>query len=179
MTDNKKTGGLAGVTAGQTALCTVGEEGSGLTYRGYDIADLVDNASFEVADASRLDGPYQADLVTVFDAVHDQAQPAAMLDSVFRTLAPGGTFLCVDVAASSHVGENIDHPLGPFLYTVSCMHCMTVSLAYDGVGLGAMWGAQKAREMIADAGFVDLEIKKVEGDILNNYYIAKRPALPS
>ncbi|MEE8426419.1 MAG: citrate/2-methylcitrate synthase, partial [Woeseiaceae bacterium] len=47
MTDNKKTGGLAGVTAGQTALCTVGEEGSGLTYRGYDIADLVDNASFE------------------------------------------------------------------------------------------------------------------------------------
>ncbi len=59
------------------------------------------------------------------------------------------------------------------------MHCMAVSLAYDGVGLGAAWGAQKAREMIADAGFVDLEVKKVEGDILNNYYIAKRPALPS
>ncbi len=47
MTDDKKTGGLAGVTAGQTAVCTVGQEGSGLTYRGYDIADLVDNASFE------------------------------------------------------------------------------------------------------------------------------------
>ena len=47
MTGDKKTGGLAGVTAGQTALCTVGQEGSGLTYRGYDIADLVDNASFE------------------------------------------------------------------------------------------------------------------------------------
>lgn len=43
----KKTGGLAGVTAGQTAICTVGKEGAGLTYRGYDIYDLSDNASFE------------------------------------------------------------------------------------------------------------------------------------
>ena len=47
MAASKKTGGLAGVTAGQTALCTVGQEGAGLTYRGYDIYDLSDNASFE------------------------------------------------------------------------------------------------------------------------------------
>ena len=47
MAVNKKTGGLAGVVAGKTALCTVGKEGAGLTYRGYDIYDLADNASFE------------------------------------------------------------------------------------------------------------------------------------
>ena len=47
MTEKKKTGGLAGVSAGETALCTVGKEGAGLTYRGYDIYDLADNASFE------------------------------------------------------------------------------------------------------------------------------------
>ena len=47
MTGTKKTGGMAGVVAGNTALCTVGKEGAGLTYRGYDIYDLVDNASFE------------------------------------------------------------------------------------------------------------------------------------
>lgn len=47
MTASKKSGGLAGVTAGKTALCTVGKEGAGLTYRGYDIYDLADNASFE------------------------------------------------------------------------------------------------------------------------------------
>jgi 2-methylcitrate synthase len=47
MTDKKKIGGLAGVSAGKTALCTVGKEGAGLTYRGYDIYDLADNASFE------------------------------------------------------------------------------------------------------------------------------------
>ena len=64
MTDENKTGGLAGVTAGQTALCTVGEEGSGLTYRGYDIADLVDNASFEEVAYLLLYGklPTQAEL---------------------------------------------------------------------------------------------------------------------
>lgn len=47
MAASKKTGGLAGVTAGQTHICTVGKEGAGLTYRGYDIYDLADNASFE------------------------------------------------------------------------------------------------------------------------------------
>ncbi|MGH8168748.1 MAG: citrate/2-methylcitrate synthase, partial [Woeseiaceae bacterium] len=47
MTEKKKVGGLAGVSAGQTALCTVGKEGAGLTYRGYDIYDLSDNSSFE------------------------------------------------------------------------------------------------------------------------------------
>jgi len=47
MAAGKKTGGLAGVTAGETHLCTVGKEGAGLTYRGYDIYDLADNACFE------------------------------------------------------------------------------------------------------------------------------------
>ncbi|WP_048307978.1 2-methylcitrate synthase [Halomonas sp. PR-M31] len=39
--------GLRGQSAGSTALCTVGKEGSGLTYRGYDIHDLADHARFE------------------------------------------------------------------------------------------------------------------------------------
>ena len=47
MSATKKVGGLAGVSAGSTALCTVGKEGAGLTYRGYDIYDLADNAGFE------------------------------------------------------------------------------------------------------------------------------------
>ena len=47
MAETKKSGGLAGVVAGKTALCTVGKEGAGLTYCGYDIYDLADSASFE------------------------------------------------------------------------------------------------------------------------------------
>jgi len=64
MADKKKTGGLAGVTAGKTALCTVGKEGAGLTYRGYDIYDLVELASFEEVAYLLLHGklPNRAEL---------------------------------------------------------------------------------------------------------------------
>ena len=60
----KKAGGLAGVTAGETHLCTVGKEGAGLTYCGYDIYDLADNASFEEVAFLLLRGklPTQAEL---------------------------------------------------------------------------------------------------------------------
>ncbi|GAA6184096.1 MULTISPECIES: bifunctional 2-methylcitrate synthase/citrate synthase [Aliiglaciecola] len=48
MVDKKLSGaGLRGQSAGETALCTVGKSGSGLTYRGYDVSDLADNATFE------------------------------------------------------------------------------------------------------------------------------------
>src|SRR4051794_24706037 len=43
----QKTGGLAGIVAGDTAICTVGKAGIGLTYRGYDIHDLAEQACFE------------------------------------------------------------------------------------------------------------------------------------
>ena len=82
------------------------------------------------------------DVVTAFDAIHDQAAPAAVLQGVSDALTPDGVFLCVDVAASSHLEENIDHPLGPVIYTISTFHCMTVSLALDGAGLGVAWGSR-------------------------------------
>ncbi len=89
-------------------------------------------------------------------------------------LRQGGDYLCVDVAASSNVGENLDHPIGPLLYTISCMHCMTVSLALGGAGLGAVWGKQKALAMLAEAGFTNVELKNVDGDISNHYHIAHK-----
>lgn len=64
MAASKKTGGLAGVTAGETHICTVGKEGAGLTYRGYDIYDLADNACFEEVAHLLVHGtlPTQAEL---------------------------------------------------------------------------------------------------------------------
>jgi SAM-dependent methyltransferase len=132
------------------------------------------NARFEVKDAATLGGSEQFDLITVFDAIHDQAQPRRVLKGIHDALRPGGVFLCVDIAASSNLEENMDHPLAPFLYTVSTMHCMTVSLALNGEGLGTVWGEQVARELLAEAGFSDVDVKNVEGDILNNYYIARK-----
>lgn len=134
----------------------------------------VKNAKFEERDAANLGEREAFDFITSFDSVHDQAKPADMLRSIYDALRPGGTYLCVDIAASSNLEDNIPHPMGPFLYAISTMHCMTVSLAYGGEGLGTVWGEQKARQMLADAGFKDVEVQQVEGDILNNYYIAKK-----
>ncbi len=71
MAATKKTGGLAGVTAGETHICTVGKEGAGLTYRGYDIYDLADNASFEEVAHLLLHGklPTQAELDAYIDKI--------------------------------------------------------------------------------------------------------------
>lgn len=132
------------------------------------------NATFEIKDAASLDASKQFDLITTFDSIHDQAKPRRVLKGIYDALKPGGTYLCVDIAASSEVHENKDHPLGPFLYTISTMHCMTVSLALGGEGLGTAWGEQKARELMEEAGFRNITVKQVEGDIMNNYYITTK-----
>ena len=133
------------------------------------------NASFRAADVAGLNATARFDLITAFDAIHDQADPAGVLRMIRRALKPDGLFLMQDIAASSHVEKNIGTPLGPFIYTVSCMHCMTVSLAQGGAGLGAAWGEEKALEMLRDAGFAVTEVHRLPHDILNNYYLA-RPA---
>jgi SAM-dependent methyltransferase len=132
------------------------------------------NARFEQRDAARLGADGAFDFVTTFDAVHDQARPDLMLAGIAAALRPGGVYLCVDTSASSKVAENLDHPLGPFLYTVSCMHCMTVSLADGGMGLGTMWGEQTARKMLGEAGFTSVEVAHLDGDIVNAYIIASK-----
>ncbi len=132
------------------------------------------NAAFEAKDVSTLDGSTQFDLITTFDAIHDQAQPAQVPQGIADSLHPDGVYLCVDVRANTNVADNMDHPMGPFLYTISAMHCMTVSLALDGEGLGTVWGEQKALEMLAEAGFSDVSVENVEGDLMNNYYVARK-----
>ena len=132
------------------------------------------NSKFVVQDAATISESEAYDLITVFDAIHDQAKPAEVLAAISRALRPGGTFLMVDIAASSNLEENMEHPLAPMMYSVSTAHCMTVSLALDGAGLGTMWGEQLARSMLSDAGFTGVDVKSVEGDIMNSYYICKK-----
>ena len=147
------------------------------------------NVKFEVKDIASIREHEKYDLITAFDVIHDQAQPAKVLKSVYEALrsrqegggvtreggAGGGIFLMQDIAASSKLEENLANPLGPTLYSISTMHCMTVSLAYGGEGLGTVWGRQKAEEMLKEAGFSNkIEVKEVPGDIFNYYYIARK-----
>ncbi|TMA61115.1 MAG: class I SAM-dependent methyltransferase [Deltaproteobacteria bacterium] len=135
------------------------------------------NIEFIVADLSQFDKTAEAeafDLVTTFDAIHDQAKPLNVLRGIYRTLRPDGFYLMQDIKGSSHIHNNLDHPLGPLLYTISCMHCMTVSLAQNGEGLGAMWGEEKTREYLTKAGFRAVEKHELSHDIQNNWYVVRK-----
>ncbi|MGO4445973.1 class I SAM-dependent methyltransferase [Mycobacterium sp. 2YAF39] len=132
------------------------------------------NASFVARDVAQFDAVDAYDVITAFDAIHDQAHPARVLENIYRALRPGGVFLMVDIKASSSLEDNIGVPFAPYLYTVSTMHCMSVSLGLDGDGLGTAWGHQLATSMLAGAGFDDVQLREIESDPINNYYIARK-----
>ena len=127
----------------------------------------LENVMFEKRDVSR----FAKD--TAFDAIHDQAEPQQVLENIRRSLKPDGIFLMQDIRASSNLEDNMGHSLAPYLYAVSCLHCMTVSLAQKGKGLGAMWGKELATKMLKDAGFSSVEVKQLPHDPINYYYIAR------
>ncbi len=132
------------------------------------------NVRFEVMDVTRIDAVARFDLITAFDSIHDQAAPATVLSNIERALKDDGVFLMQDISASSEVQNNIGHPLAPFLYTISTMHCMTVSLARDGAGLGTCWGRELAQQMLGEAGFGEVKIHSLEHDIMNEFYVARK-----
>ncbi|HJU79325.1 MAG TPA: class I SAM-dependent methyltransferase [Nitrososphaeraceae archaeon] len=130
------------------------------------------NVQFEIKDALLVEELGKFELITAFDTIHDQAQPTKVLKAIYKSLKDDGFFLMQDIAASSKVEKNIDSLLAPTLYTISTMHCMSVSLAFNGEGLGTMWGKELAVKKLTEAGFKDIIVKNVEGDIMNHYYLA-------
>lgn len=132
------------------------------------------NVRFEVRDLTGFTESAEMaafDWVTAFDAIHDQADPQGVLDGIYNSLKPGGAFLMQDIRASSLLENNLQHPIAPLLYTLSTMHCMTVSLAQNGAGLGTMWGEELAVDMLSKAGFAEVDIKQLEHDFQNNFYV--------
>ncbi len=134
------------------------------------------NIRFAALDATRLDEPGRYDFITTFDAIHDQARPDAVLENIHKALRPGGVYLCQEIKAETPHAGNLDHPLGTFLYTISCMNCMSVSLAQGGMGLGAVWGRQQCEAMMRQAGFTHLERHELPHDIQNDFYVLRKPA---
>ncbi len=168
------------------AVCRMAAEFPNSRFVGYDLCDDavaaaraeagrrgLNNARFETRDVSRLGEKGKFDLITAFDAIHDQAKPDVVLREIVAALKPGGTFLMQDILASSHLEQNLDNPIATFLYTISTMHCMTVSLAQGGAGLGTCWGRELAEEMLRAAGLRDIIVEKLPHDDMNYYYIAR------
>jgi ubiquinone/menaquinone biosynthesis C-methylase UbiE len=132
------------------------------------------NATFVECDVAGELDVEAYDLVTAFDAIHDQAHPRRVLGNIHRSLRPGGTFLMVDIKASSRLENNLELPWASFLYTVSTVHCMSVSLGQDGDGLGTVWGTELATQMLQDAGFTRVQLRELEQDPFNAYFVSRR-----
>lgn len=140
--------------------------------------DGLANLSYLVQDAAAVaESPEYTrrfDYITAFDAIHDQTRPAEALAGARFMLKPGGLFSMIDIAAGSDQADNIDHPMGSFLYLVSLMHCLPVGLNDQGAGLGMMWGRQKAVEMLRQAGFSEVTVKEMAFDPFNLHFQCRR-----
>jgi 2-polyprenyl-3-methyl-5-hydroxy-6-metoxy-1,4-benzoquinol methylase len=135
------------------------------------------NVEYFIRDLSDFDAtaaPRTFDFITTFDAIHDQGKPLNVLKGIHRALKPDGVYLMQDIRGSSHVFHDIGHPIGTFLYAISTMHCMTVSLAQGGEGLGTMWGEEKTREYLERAGFRAIQTHQLAHDIQNNWYVVTK-----
>jgi 2-polyprenyl-3-methyl-5-hydroxy-6-metoxy-1,4-benzoquinol methylase len=169
------------------ALISLAERYPNSRFTGYDFSEEavgngrreaedrgLQNIKFEIRDAAAIGETEKYDLITAFDSIHDQANPAAMLSGIAEALRLDGTFLAQDISGSSYLQKNLDHPISPFLYTISYMHCMTVSLAQNGEGLGTMWGEEMAVKMMKEAGFKDVSVNRLDHDFMNVYYVATK-----
>ena len=136
------------------------------------------NVEFYQRDAAELsrgaDLAESFDYVTAFDAIHDQCRPLEALRGVYALLRPGGAFSMVDIAADSRLAANCNHPMGPFLYTVSLMHCMPVGRCDGGAGLGMMWGRQQALALLEAAGFRQVSVRPIPDDPFNLHYFSRK-----
>ena len=159
---------FVGMDLSNEALRAARDEASG---KGLNNVEFL---AIDLSDFDRTAEPESFDFITTFDAVHDQGKPLNVLKGIHRALKPDGVYLMQDIKGSSHVYNNINHPIGTFLYAVSCLHCMTVSLAQRGEGLGAMWGEEKTREYLQLAGFRSVEKHELAHDIQNNWYVVRK-----
>jgi 2-polyprenyl-3-methyl-5-hydroxy-6-metoxy-1,4-benzoquinol methylase len=131
------------------------------------------NVTFEVRDLTGYREPGRFDLITSFDAVHDQKDPAALVRGLKGSLKPGGLYLMQDIGGSAKLENNLDFPMASLLYAMSCLHCTPVSLGQGGLGLGTMWGWETAEAILRDAGFASVERHVLPHDPLNVWFVSR------
>jgi len=157
------------------------------SFTGYDFSDEalatargaasgagLSNLTFVAEDAAAIDATNEYDFITTFDAIHDQAHPATVLSNIARGLRDDGTYLCVEPKAASALEDNLADPIAAYLYTVSTMHCMSVSIAGGGEGLGTAWGTERTVEYLTDAGFASVESHVRKTDRTNTHFVCQK-----
>ncbi|MFZ0699643.1 MAG: class I SAM-dependent methyltransferase [Thermoplasmata archaeon] len=117
-------------------------------------------------------GPFDA--VTMFDAIHDLADPPAALRAVVRSLKPSGILFAEEPRASSRLEANLGNPGAAFLYGISVSYCLPVSLAHGSAGYGTAWGIERARRLLRASGLRRVETHDAPANSLAVVYVARR-----
>lgn len=135
----------------------------------------LENAAFHDPRVSPLPDDHSLDLVTTFDCIHDMTRPDLMIDAIYRSLKPDGTWLLVDIKAKDTYTENLRNPMAALMYGISIMSCMNSALSEpDGLGLGTLGlPERRAREMAAVAGFT--RFTRLDIDHALNAFFEVRP----
>jgi SAM-dependent methyltransferase len=131
------------------------------------------NVTFEVLDVARLTATTPFEVVFVFDALHDQAEPGSVLARIHDALVPGGLLFMREPHAADTLAGNLANPMAPVFYSVSTLHCLTVSLAHGGAGIGSAFGEQLARRMLTEAGFGPAEVHPAPGHPFDAVYVTR------
>ncbi len=119
-------------------------------------AGIGDRLTFEQIAAESLPFQERFDLVMAFNCIHDMARPRAALAGMRHVLKPQGALLWSEAEVSDRLEDNLN-TFGRTLYGASTMHCLTVSLAQNGEGLGSAIGENLARSLATEAGFTTFE----------------------
>ena len=135
-------------------------------------AGIAGRVAFERIAAEELPFADRFDLVMAFNCIHDMANPRGALAAIRRIVKPAGAFLWSEGNASDRLEENLN-PAGRTMYAASTMHCMTVSLANRGEGLGAVIGAEKARGLAEEAGFSRFERLAIRNPV-HQIFVARK-----
>lgn len=137
-------------------------------------ADGLTNITFETRDLAGYTEPERWDLITAFDAVHDQKEPSELLGGFCKSLKSGGIFLMQDIGGSAYLERNAEFPMATLLYTISLVHCTPVSIGQGGKGLGTMWGWETAQRFLADAGFSSVDKHVFPHDPMNIWFVSRK-----
>ena len=130
-----------------------------------------DNVEFTAATLRELDVSERFDVLLAFDVVHDLAEPVQELRAARELLADDGMFLIVEPTGSTDPREN-RNPAGRLRACLSPFHCLTVSLAQGGAGLGTILGEAGIRRLADEAG-LSIEALPIENP-LQQFFLARR-----
>jgi len=131
---------------------------------------VTDRVTFEVASAQTFEG-HGYDLAATFDCLHDMGDPLGAARHIRGSLAPDGTWLIVEPAASDKLEDNFNL-VGRVYYNFSTFLCVPNAMSQTGgYALGAQAGEAAIRQVVTDAGFT--QFRKVAETPFNNVFEAR------